>query len=132
MIIYLHGFRSGPQSWKSRSLKARMDALGIGEAFWGRGIATEAVRADEAGEPAMDSGDHRWRPLAAQLLGLPARLHQAGHEDHRKRQRARRDRGGDVLVARDAAESARADDQDHRGGQHRARDGRPPPARPVL
>ena len=34
MIIYLHGFRSGPQSWKSRSLKARMDALGLGEAFW--------------------------------------------------------------------------------------------------
>ena len=33
MIIYLHGFRSGPQSWKSRALKARMDALGIGEAF---------------------------------------------------------------------------------------------------
>ena len=30
MIIYLDGFRSGPQSWKSRSLKARMDALAEG------------------------------------------------------------------------------------------------------
>ncbi|MBP8265717.1 MAG: alpha/beta fold hydrolase [Zoogloea sp.] len=34
MIIYLHGFRSGPQSWKSRSLKARMHALGLADAFW--------------------------------------------------------------------------------------------------
>jgi len=31
MIIYLHGFRSGPQSWKSRSLKARLDALGLAD-----------------------------------------------------------------------------------------------------
>ena len=51
MIIYLHGFRSGPQSWKSRSLKARMDALGIGEAFWCEQLpvaAPEAIALAEA------------------------------------------------------------------------------------
>ncbi|WP_298621013.1 YqiA/YcfP family alpha/beta fold hydrolase [uncultured Zoogloea sp.] len=45
MIIYLHGFRSGPQSWKSRSLKARMDQLGIGDAFWGRQLPVSAHEA---------------------------------------------------------------------------------------
>ncbi len=51
MIIYLHGFRSGPQSWKSRSLKARMDQLGIGDAFWGGQLpvsAHEAIALAEA------------------------------------------------------------------------------------
>lgn len=51
MIIYLHGFRSGPQSWKSRSLKARMDQLGIGDAFWGEQLpvsAHEAIALAEA------------------------------------------------------------------------------------
>ena len=42
MIIYLHGFRSGPQSWKSRALKARMDTLGLGEAFWGEQLPVAA------------------------------------------------------------------------------------------
>ncbi len=42
MIIYLHGFRSGPQSWKSRSLKARMDQLGLGDAFWGGQLPVSA------------------------------------------------------------------------------------------
>ncbi len=45
MIIYLHGFRSGPQSWKSRSLKARMDQLGIGDAFWGGQLPVSAHEA---------------------------------------------------------------------------------------
>lgn len=45
MIIYLHGFRSGPQSWKSRSLKARMDALGIGDAFWCEQLPVPAAEA---------------------------------------------------------------------------------------
>ena len=51
MIIYLHGFRSGPQSWKSRSLKARMDQLGLGDAFWGEQLpvsAHEAIALAEA------------------------------------------------------------------------------------
>jgi len=51
MIIYLHGFRSGPQSWKSRALKARMDALGLGEAFWCEQLpvaAPEAIALVEA------------------------------------------------------------------------------------
>lgn len=34
MIIYLHGFRSGPESWKARSLQARMAELGLADAFW--------------------------------------------------------------------------------------------------
>ncbi|WP_153161744.1 YqiA/YcfP family alpha/beta fold hydrolase [Zoogloea sp. 1C4] len=45
MIIYLHGFRSGPQSWKSLSLKARMDQLGIGDAFWGGQLPVSAHEA---------------------------------------------------------------------------------------
>lgn len=45
MIIYLHGFRSGPQSWKSRALKARMDALGIGDAFWCEQLPVPAAEA---------------------------------------------------------------------------------------
>ena len=51
MIIYLHGFRSGPQSWKSRSLKARMDTLGLGEALWCEQLpvaAPEAIALVEA------------------------------------------------------------------------------------
>ena len=34
MILYLHGFRSGPQSWKARSLAARMAELGLGNRLW--------------------------------------------------------------------------------------------------
>lgn len=34
MIIYLHGFRSGPESWKARSLRERMAAHGLGDALW--------------------------------------------------------------------------------------------------
>lgn len=34
MILYLHGFRSGPQSQKVRSLATRMEALGLGDQLW--------------------------------------------------------------------------------------------------
>lgn len=34
MILYLHGFRSGPQSQKVRSLAARMQARGLGGELW--------------------------------------------------------------------------------------------------
>lgn len=34
MIIYLHGFRSAPASIKAQALKARMEARGLGDAFW--------------------------------------------------------------------------------------------------
>lgn len=34
MIIYLHGFRSAPASIKAVALKARLEALGLGHAFW--------------------------------------------------------------------------------------------------
>jgi len=34
MIIYLHGFRSSPQSYKARSLKQHMESLGLGSLFW--------------------------------------------------------------------------------------------------
>ena len=34
MIIYLHGFRSSPESNKAQRLKAHMEALGFGHLFW--------------------------------------------------------------------------------------------------
>jgi predicted esterase YcpF (UPF0227 family) len=34
MIVYLHGFRSSPQSNKAQRLRARMEALGLGHLFW--------------------------------------------------------------------------------------------------
>ena len=34
MIVYLHGFRSSPQSNKAQRLKARMAARGFGERVW--------------------------------------------------------------------------------------------------
>ena len=44
-LLYLHGFRSGPQSWKSRSLKAHMDALGLGDEFWCEQLPVSAFEA---------------------------------------------------------------------------------------
>lgn len=34
MIIYLHGFRSAPESIKARSLQRHMSARGLADAFW--------------------------------------------------------------------------------------------------
>ncbi|MBZ0133265.1 MAG: esterase [Rhodocyclaceae bacterium] len=34
MIVYLHGFRSSPQSNKAQRLKAHMNELGLGLLFW--------------------------------------------------------------------------------------------------
>ena len=34
MIVYLHGFRSSPQSQKARRLKAHLEARGLGHRFW--------------------------------------------------------------------------------------------------
>lgn len=34
MILYLHGFRSGPASHKAQALRQHMRARGLGEAFW--------------------------------------------------------------------------------------------------
>ncbi len=34
MIVYLHGFRSAPQSSKAQRLKARMESHGLGHLFW--------------------------------------------------------------------------------------------------
>ncbi len=34
MIVYMHGFRSAPASIKAQALKARMQARGLGDAFW--------------------------------------------------------------------------------------------------
>ena len=94
MIIYLHGFRSGPQSWKSRSLKARMDALGLGEAFWCEQLpvaAPEAIALVEAqiaetrrivprGEQARRiAGRHADRRDAAAAQREAAQRQQSGH-----------------------------------------------------
>ncbi|WP_374260456.1 YqiA/YcfP family alpha/beta fold hydrolase [Zoogloea sp.] len=57
MIIYLHGFRSGPQSWKSRSLKARMDALGLGERFWCEQLPVSARDAIALADAAIARAD---------------------------------------------------------------------------
>lgn len=53
MIIYLHGFRSGPQSWKSRCLKARMDHLGLGDRFWCEQLPVSAHDAIALAEAAI-------------------------------------------------------------------------------
>lgn len=34
MIVYLHGFRSSPDSIKARALKQRMNERGLSDAFW--------------------------------------------------------------------------------------------------
>ncbi|ATE62366.1 YqiA/YcfP family alpha/beta fold hydrolase [Thauera sinica] len=34
MIVYLHGFRSAPASIKAQALKRRLEARGLGHAFW--------------------------------------------------------------------------------------------------
>ena len=34
MIVYLHGFRSSPDSIKARALKQRMTERGLGDGFW--------------------------------------------------------------------------------------------------
>ncbi len=58
MILYLHGFRSSPQSFKARALAARLDELG---------------RADEWRCPVLSVAPHPAIPAAAaEVPGLPA------------------------------------------------------------
>ncbi|MFT4173808.1 MAG: YqiA/YcfP family alpha/beta fold hydrolase [Rhodocyclaceae bacterium] len=45
MLIYLHGFRSGPQSYKAQSLRARMEHLGLGQAYWCEQLAWSPLAA---------------------------------------------------------------------------------------
>src|SRR5690606_34591437 len=45
MIIYLHGFRSGPASGKAQALKHRMETRGLGHAFWCEQLPHEPARA---------------------------------------------------------------------------------------
>lgn len=61
MILYLHGFRSSPQSFKSRLLVERMNALGFGAQFLSPqlpasprdAIALATARIEEAGSDNM-------------------------------------------------------------------------------
>lgn len=44
-LIYLHGFRSSSRSFKARLLRARLDALGVGESFVAPDLSPEPDRA---------------------------------------------------------------------------------------
>ena len=57
MIIYLHGFRSGPESWKARSLRERMDAHGLGDALWCGQLPVSAREAIALAEAQIDRCD---------------------------------------------------------------------------
>ncbi|MDY0071480.1 MAG: YqiA/YcfP family alpha/beta fold hydrolase [Thauera sp.] len=54
MIIYLHGFRSAPASWKARSLHERLQARGLGEHFWCEQLPVSASAAIALAEAAID------------------------------------------------------------------------------
>lgn len=45
MILYLHGFRSAPASAKARALAARMNELGLADAFWCQQLPVAATDA---------------------------------------------------------------------------------------
>lgn len=47
MIIYLHGFRSSPQSFKAQMMAARMHALGLQEKWWCPQLPASPVAAME-------------------------------------------------------------------------------------
>lgn len=73
MIIYLHGFRSAPASIKAQALKARMEARGLGRAFWCEQLPTlpsEAIAMVEREiERALQSDSARKPVVAGSSLG---------------------------------------------------------------
>lgn len=52
-IIYLHGFRSAPQSAKASQLKARMAARGLAEHFWCEQLPVDAFEVVTLAESAI-------------------------------------------------------------------------------
>ena len=67
MILYLHGFRSGPQSHKAQSLAARMTALGLGARFWCEQLPTSP--SDTAARVADVIADARSQGMTPTLVG---------------------------------------------------------------
>lgn len=69
MIIYLHGFRSGPASGKAQALKHRMEARGLGHAFWCEQLPHEPARAIALIERALVEAPERNPGHAPTLAG---------------------------------------------------------------
>ena len=85
MIIYLHGFRSGPQSQKATSLAARMAERGMRDQFWGEQLAYEPIAAIAQADAAIAASPTPclvvgsslggfYASVLAYRLGLPAVL----------------------------------------------------------
>ena len=76
MILYLHGFTSGPQSHKAQALGKRMQERGLGDKFLSPQLPAAPRDAIALAEHLIAAGGKRLRPLltvaAARLAqGLP-------------------------------------------------------------
>lgn len=69
MIIYLHGFRSAPASHKAQVLQQRMEALGIGNAFWCEQLPHIPNRAITLIESAISGARERFPDTTPTIIG---------------------------------------------------------------